>query len=187
MELKLARPATFCQWAKLYKLYRRAFPAAERKPFSMIRKMARLGKSDAWCLQRDGRFAGLAITINGPDTILLDYFAVDDQLRGHGIGAAALELLRQQYAGKGLFIEIESTFENTPEQPQRLRRKQFYLRCGAVPMGVMVRLFGVKMELLGWNCRLDFPQYQAFYRDNYNEWAAQHVAPEFYPEHKAEE
>ena len=186
MDLKLAQPEKLSQWLRLYMLYRSAFPAAERTPFSMIRRMYRLGKSDVWCLQQVSRFAGLDLTINVQDTILLDYFAVEKQLRSHGIGAAALKLLRQKYAGKGLFIEIESTFEGIPEQPRRLRRKQFYLRCGAVPMGVMVRLFGIKMELLGWDCQLDFPQYQAFYRDNYSEWAAQHVAPEVHPENKGQ-
>lgn len=178
MNLKLISPSRLSQWIRLYRLYLSAFPASERKPFSMIRKMARRGKSDIWCLQYNGKLAGLAITINGPECVLLDYFAVSPDLRSHGIGAEALRLLRQQYTGRGLFIEIECTLDAVPDLPQRLRRKQFYLRCGAVPMDVTVLLFGVRMELLGWDCRLDFAQYQGFYRNNYNAWAADHIAPD---------
>jgi len=31
------------------------------------------------------------------------------------------------------------------------------------------------MELMGFDCRLTFDQYHAFYRDNYNQWAADHI------------
>lgn len=42
-------------------------------------------------------------------------------------------------------------------------------------MGVFVELFGVDMELLGFDCSLTFEEYHAFYRDNYSAWAAEHV------------
>lgn len=164
-------------WTKLYRLYRLAFPASERKPFAMIIKMYRRGKTDIWCVEREGRFAGLAITINGPDTILLDYFAVEPDCRGQGVGAEVLARLREIYGGKRFFLEIESTLEPSPELELRKRRKNFYLRCGLQPMGVQVYLFGVKMELLGAGCVLSYEQYHNFYRDNYNTWAADHIAP----------
>ena len=43
------------------------------------------------------------------------------------------------------------------------------------PMNVFVELFGVDMELLGFDCQLSFEEYHDFYRDNYNAWAAEHV------------
>ena len=55
------------------------------------------------------------------------------------------------------------------------RRKQFYLSNGMTEMNVFVKLFGVDMELLGYDCSLTFEEYHDFYRDNYNEWAAEHV------------
>lgn len=179
--ISLTSPHGVLQWRQLFRLYRKAFPASERKPFSMIRKMYRLGRTDIWCVQRNGKFLGLAITINSPEIILLDYFAVEDQYRGQGIGGEALAALRKAYPGKGLFVEIESPYEEGSDQALRQRRKDFYLRCGGVPMEVMVRLFGVKMELIGWDCRLDFQQYHSFYHDNYSPWAAEHILPEVYP------
>ena len=82
MDLKLKRPQGIGRWLQIYQLYMEAFPASERKPFGMIRRMYRKGTTDIWCLERPGSFAGIGITINGPDLILLDYFAVRKPLRG---------------------------------------------------------------------------------------------------------
>lgn len=177
----LRKPHSFGRWLKIYKLYLSAFPAAERKPFSVIIKMYRKGKMDIWCLEQNGTFSGLAITINSDDLILIDYLAVCKHRRGKGIGTLALQALRRQYARKNLFLEIESVFEPCKNQQQRQSRKQFYLRCGMTPMQVMVYLFGVKMELLGFGCKIDYDTYYSFYRDNLGEWVCKHIAPAEYP------
>lgn len=175
--IELRTPESVGQWLALYGLYRKAFPRAERKPFSMIVKMWRKGKTDIWCVEQEGKFLGLGITINGPELILLDYFAIVKCGRGKGYGTAALKALMDRYAGKGFFLEIESTRKPVPEQKMRCRRKRFYLSAGLEELHTAAKLFGVEMELLGKGCQLDFGQYQAFYRDNYSQWAADHVGP----------
>ena len=177
MNILLQRPKTLPQWLRLYRIYRTAFPAAERKPVSIMLRMYRAGKSDIWYCTEDGRFLGLAVTINSPDLILLDYLAVAKACRGHGGGSALIQRLQRQYAGRGFFLEIESTLEPSPNPEQRQKRKAFYLRNGLKELGVTAELFGVNMELLGRDCALDFTGYHAFYRDYYNQWAADHVKP----------
>ena len=169
------------QWLQIHRLYRRAFPPAERKPFSIIVSMWRKGNADVWYLTRSGRFAGFATTINSADLILLDYLAIVPTQRGQGAGSQALRALRERYAGKGIFVEIESIYENAPDQESRLRRRRFYLRSGFAPLGVLATVFGVKMELLGANCAMDFARYHAFYRDYYSPQAAENVAEAFFP------
>jgi len=178
----MRRAASHLDWLKIRLLYRNAFPRCERKPFRMIVKMQREGKGDVWYMELDGKFAGFASTINSDSLILLDYLAVLQKLRGHGAGSSALQAMQQEYAGKGLFVEIESSFEDAPDRIQRLRRRQFYMKNGMQPMGVMASVFGVKMELLGANCHVDFPRYHAFYRDNYSPWAAEHILEAKHPE-----
>ena len=173
MEIK--QPTSFLQWRRLRRLYRSAFPKEEKKPFSMIRAMQKKGKTDVWYCEEGGTFAGLVITINGPDKILLDYLAVDAKHRGSGLGSGMLRLMREQYAGKGVFLEIEVVAEEAANYEERKRRKQFYLRNGMKELGVFVELFGVDMELLGFDCTMTFEEYHAFYRDNYNAWAAEHI------------
>ena len=173
--MDIRKPAGFVDWCKIYRLYQTAFPANEKKPFSMIRSMCKKGKSDVWYCVENGKFAGLVITINGPDKILLDYLAVAKNRRGQGIGSLILKKMREQYAGKGVFLEIEIVDEAAENYEERKRRKQFYLSNGMTPMNVFVELFGVDMELLGFDCYLSFEEYHDFYRYNYSAWAAEHV------------
>ena len=180
--MELRKPKTLSHWLSLYRLYMQAFPSSERKPVAMILKSYRQGKADIWCVLENGRFTGLAITINSPDTVLLDYLAVCKRCRNRGIGSFILRQLQKEYPHRGLFIEIESTYEDCPDHALRLRRKGFYLRNGFVPMNVMVNLFGVQMELLGIDCRLNFEEYYTFYRDNYSAWAAGHITEAIHPE-----
>lgn len=171
--LTLRAPKSPLDWLRIRILYRRAFPRYERKPFAVIRRMNKEGRTDVWLAEWDGRFAGLAATING-HVILLDYFAVAKRLRGQGVGSAFLRALLNQYAGRGLFVEIEAADRDDPDG-SKLRRKQFYLRNGLEDMHVAAVLFGVRMELLGRGCDLDFDGYREFYRIHYTPWAAEHV------------
>ena len=182
--LELRKPGTLTDWLALYQLYRAAFPPSERKPFSIIARRHLAGRNDLWCLKRKGKFLGLAAMVNGKDRVLLDYLAVKPRLRGQGIGTEALEKLKEVYPEQGFFVEIESPFEPGEDQPQRQKRKRFYLHSGMEPMQVMANVFGVKMELLGWNCRLDYEGYHRFYHDYLSPWAADHVTREAYPEGK---
>ena len=174
MHLTLRKPASHRDWLRIRLLYRQAFPRCERKPFSIIRRMCREGRTDVWLAEQEGRFLGLAATINGAQDVLLDYFAVCPKQRGQGVGSAFLQALLHTYEGRGLFVEIEATDQDDPSG-EKLRRRQFYLRNGMEDMHVVAILFGVRMELLGRGCTLDFDEYRHFYRTYYNDWAAQHV------------
>lgn len=173
--LQYAAPKGIRQWAEVYHLYQKAFPSSEKKPFGIIRKMQKKGKTDIWRFTRQGKFSGLIITINGDDHILLDYLAVDEHQRGTGIGTEILQLMKSHYSGKGVFLEIESVYEECDNREERICRKHFYEKSGMESMGVFVWLFSVKMELMSFGCKLSFAEYHAFYRDNYGQWAADHI------------
>ena len=175
--MKLIQVRTPYQWLRFCLLYRRAFPSSERKPIAIIRKKQKEGTTDVWYLERDGKFVGLVATINSPEIILVDYLAIHDACRGNGNGSLALKKLREQYAGKGVFVEIECLYEDADNYEERCRRKQFYLRNGMKEMHTTAKLFGVDMELLGYDCQLSFEEYHEFYRINYGEWAASHITP----------
>ena len=173
--ISLEAPRGLLDWWKLYRLYISAFPPAERKPFSIIWKMYREGKSQVLCIRQDGIFAGMMTTILSPELILLDYFAMEKHCRGKGLGTAALQEFLSRNAETGVFLEIESTKEDCPGLEAREKRKRFYENCGLEPLNVYAEVFGVNMELLGRNCHLDFDGYCRFYRDQYSPWAAEHI------------
>ena len=182
MPVVLKRPRGPLGWLRVYRAYLEAFPPSERKPFWLIVRMTRRGKSDTWCLHTGGRFAGFCSTINGAEAVLLDYLAVSPALQGKGIGTQTLYALQEKYHDHGLFVEIESPFEEGNDQTGRIRRKQFYMACGMKPFGVMANVFGVKMELLGRNCMLDYKAYHGFYLENYSAYAADHLQELPYPQ-----
>ena len=179
--MKLTPVKTPKQWLRIYMLYHKAFPAYERKPFKVITNMHKKGKADVWYLEEDKIFAGLAITLNNNNYILLDYFAIDSRLRGQGLGSKSLHALFKQYEDRNFFLEIESVYEPCDNLEERLRRKQFYLQNGMTEMKIMVNLFGTKMEVLGHNCMLTYEQYASVYYDNYSPFLAKNVQQDIYP------
>lgn len=162
---------------RVYLLYLGAFPASERKPFSKLLSMVKEGRTDLWIIRRDNRFAGFASTVNSPELVLLDYFAVCKALRGKGVGSAALKGILDHYAPRGVLVEIESTRIPSGNMEERENRKRFYVNSGMTPMGTEANLFGVRMELLGCRCRLDFNAYKEFYVKFYTRLAEKHVNP----------
>ena len=91
--MNLKKATTREDWKNIKNLYMTAFPACERKPLAVIRYKQHKKVADVWMLEDEGEFIGLAITMNGPDLVLLDYFAIDDFKRGKGYGSKALKLL----------------------------------------------------------------------------------------------
>lgn len=175
MEIVLQKPQSSGDWLHLLNLYRNAFPRAERKPFGAIRRLHSEGKADVWCILADGKFAGLATTVNGSGLILLDYFAVVKRFRGRGIGREAMACLLELYRDRGVFLEIEDPKAPGLNKQLKQKRKNFYLSCGFAELGIRAKVFGVRMELLGVRCSLDYAGYRRFYGENISGWAADHL------------
>lgn len=174
-DMKIRAVKSRKDWHKIKKLYHEAFPANEKKPFWMIRMKHYQNAADVWVLEESDEFAGLAITMNGADLVLLDYFAVVKEKRSGGIGSKAISMLQQKYGMRRFFLEIESVEDASGNREERLRRKKFYLDNGMGELGVRVTLFGVDMELLGYNCRVAFDEYKGLYHSTYGNWAAVNV------------
>lgn len=175
--MRFFKPRNFFDLLKIKRLYKRAFPKCERKPFPIILRMAKLGRSDLWYFEDEGGFAGLCATINGEREILIDYLATAEKRRGKGVGSKMLAMLLEHYKDYGVFLEIEEIYPAAQNNQERVRRKEFYLRAGLEPMQTHVNLFGVNMELLGKNCRLSFDEYRDFYLCNYGKFAYDHILP----------
>ena len=180
--MKKRQAKGFFDSVKIKKLYRASFPLAERKPFSVIKQMQKEGRGDLWIYEENKNFLGFATTINGKTAVLVDYLAVSPTMRDSGIGSAILRGLRGKYPLQHLFLEIESVWEDVPDREARLRRKAFYLRNGFTPMRLMIWLFGVKMEVLGIDCTMDYEQYRNFYCTYLSPWTAEHISEAVHPE-----
>lgn len=146
-------------------LYLHAFPQSERKPFNMMIQKQSEGTMEILSIEEENAFLGLAILAHDKDIVLLDYFAISDEIRGQGMGSRAIKALQKIYAGKRFFLEIETTKISCNDQELRARRKDFYLRNGLHTMDFDVILFGVEMEILSNADHLTYEEYLNVYKN----------------------
>ena len=93
------------------------------------------------------------VVLPGQRTALLDYFAVRYDLRGSGVGTAALGLVRDYDAMRvhDLVLECEPPAE-APDPSIARRRIGFYLRAGARATALESRVFGTRYAVLALPC-----------------------------------
>ena len=80
MSVKLKQVFSGKRLDEVHALYETAFPASEKKPFSMIVSGQGTGLVEILSLEENNRFLGLAIMAKAGDRVLLDYFAIADTL-----------------------------------------------------------------------------------------------------------
>lgn len=165
MEVQLISAEEQALLRPLKRLYKSAFPQYERKPFGLILKNRREGKAEILAaLDKNGEFCGLAILHFVDDLMLLAYFAVIPPARGRGIGSELLRLLHERFSDRRFFLEIELPDPKNDPSGIKSRRKGFYLRNGMNETGLFVRLFGVELEILSFQCAVSFGEYFKLYR-----------------------
>lgn len=148
----------------------RHFPADERKPVSSVERMADEGiyigyglylseTGDVVCgggsslQQPHGPLLGYALFTVLPEQkiCLLDYFAVMEDYRSHGVGSLFLQHMRESSVPYGGFL-IESEdpdyAQGGEELAIRRKRLDFYGKNGAISTGIKANVFGVPYCLL---------------------------------------
>ncbi len=150
MKITLKRTDLFsADFGKIRKLYNTAFPADERAPMWLLAVKAYKKSVDFWSLYRDGKWFGMAYVLNEDDLSYLFYFAVSESERGKGLGSAALKSLKKKYEGRRLFLALEQLDENADNYPERLKRRNFYLKNGLKPINRTIRECKVVYNVMG--------------------------------------
>lgn len=134
----------------------RHFPEDERKPVSSIQRMTMEGIYTGYGLylrKEPDKLLGYAFFTILPDKgcCLLDYFAIMEDYRSHGIGSLFLQYIRSSFQDiPGFLIESEDPdyTENPSEYSIRCKRLAFYEKNGAVFTGIRASVFGVPYRLL---------------------------------------
>ena len=171
------QPKTFKQWHRIKRLHAAAFTGSERKSLSIHRIRQEEGKADIWYFEENNTFIGYAIATPGRDKVLINYLAVTPSMRGQNLGSIILKKLQQQYAGKGLFAEVDIIPEGYPDKHRKFLRKQFYLKAGMKELGVLASYYETHLELVGIDCEMTFESYFQFYAETYNMYTASGLRP----------
>lgn len=171
--MKLGNISSPAEYRACFRLYRAAFPRAERKPFLQLLRARRRGKAELLGVFDDAdTLCGIAILLKNDTHALLDYFAVMPKKRGDGIGSRALALLRDHCGERRFLLEIEQCDIPCENKEQRLRRRRFYLRNGMQPSGMLVLQNGVRLEVLCCGGDTSFAQYHTLIREGYGQRVA---------------
>ncbi len=132
------------------------FPQNELKPFSMIEELWEKGFYRGYGFYERGEkdmLRGYAFTMADSDVqmLLVDYFAVCEEMRGKGYGGAALALLKEVCADwDGIIFEVEDDESAETEEEKNLRQKRiaFYERNGVTMTNDRSHAFGVDYKLM---------------------------------------
>jgi GNAT superfamily N-acetyltransferase len=134
----------------LRRLYETAFPVGEQIPYDDLIHLLDVMDIDYTAYYDDEMLVGLMMVLRLPRYNWAWYFAVQEELRGHGYGQAIFSAVLDKYRGKRPFImDIESP--NQPDAPnpeQRKRRHAFYLRNGLRDTGTCRSFNGITFTIL---------------------------------------
>ena len=128
------------------KLYIDSFPANERAPFYMLKRRAKQGKADLWCIYDEKLFVGMAYVVSYNNLSYLFYFAIEKSLRGMHYGTRALKTIFRLY--------------------ERLKRHDFYLRAGLKDIPYYLKEVNMIYMLMG-RSDLVYPKEYKALIDNY--------------------
>ena len=161
------RPIQKDEISKAKPLFFSAFPPEERPPFWVLNRKAKLPCTDWLSILHDDTWVGFFYLINHKDLSYLLFFAIQEDQRGKGFGAAALQQLHSLYAGKRVFLSIERVDEPAENLEQRIHRKNFYLRSGFEDLHLKLQEGHVIYEVLGRNGSVKPEEYAQLVR----QWA----------------
>ncbi len=173
----LTEKTTLSNRIKSFFLYQKAFPREEKKPFWLIRKAEKLGYGRNFLIENEkGEFLGLAFTISNGDYVLLDYLAIEMKHRGHGIGTQVLKKLKSLFHPLPLVLEIEDPDSICDNREERIKRAEFYKKCGMHTMDYRICLFGVDMKILTSGEDVSFERYHSLLYQVFGEQFAKNIA-----------
>lgn len=138
----------------------RDFPPSELKTLDAILSLMRAGVYDALGAYQDGQLVGYALMFRpaGERIALLDYLAIEPQMRGRGVGTELLACLQKHYAESlaALMIECERP-KAAPDEAEARARIRFYTQAGAQMTSVRIWLFAVEYSILVLPCAQAVP------------------------------
>ena len=129
--------------------YREAFPPAEQKSLTKLRRMWEAGQYRPYCLfDGDQIVGGAFLWLAHPGWALLDYLFVTASRRNERLGPVILqELRRAEGPDTVIFGEVEVPAES-PDPAMAERRLGFYARNGWRHAGYETKVFGVHFQTI---------------------------------------
>lgn len=154
---KITRESRF--WQQINFLAKEAFPPEEYLAPDKLVKMSKADNFDFLALTDDDAFIGFMVVQTHKELAYLFFLAIDPSCRAKGYGSRAIETLRALYPDKKQVVDLEMQDSTAPNNEQRIKRRQFYLKNGYKETGLFLSYLGVDYEV---RCMGDNFEPQAF-------------------------
>ena len=92
------------------------------------------------------------------------FFAVEEKLRGKGIGSKILSKIKEDNKGKTVILNIEPIEEDAPNIEERKNRLAFYKKNGFYDTGYLVREVGGVFTVMATDEKIDVEAYKKVFR-----------------------
>lgn len=137
-------------------------PKNERRPFKSLFTHPE-GSCESLALYDGDLFCGFACLLNGNDISHIIYLAIQEELRDRGYGSMALSAIHRHKDGRRIMVDIELETKTASNNPQRRRRKDFYLRNGYEQTTIRYRWQREDYEILSFGGQVTEDEYEAFW------------------------
>lgn len=113
------------QFDEVYQLFECSFVQSELRPYKTMKDLFQQGLFSIYAKYQQNKLQGAMIVWELTHCVYLENFAVDETMRGKGLGSNFIEQFCQLYKDQFLFLEVEK-----PHDEWSRRRIQFYQRKG---------------------------------------------------------
>ncbi len=134
-------------WQQINSLAKEAFPPEEYLAPDKLVEMSKADNFDFFALTDGNVFVGYMAVQMYKDLAYLFFLAIDSSCRAKGYGSRAIETLRTLYPGKKQVVDFELQDCAAPNNEQRMKRRQFYLKNGYKETGLFLSYLGVDYEV----------------------------------------
>lgn len=129
------------------KIYERSFPADERMPFAMFQDLLDTADTSFLAFYDEEQLCGFAHLFHFEDYSIIDYLAVNPDIRAQGYGSKMLQTLEQHFPQQTLIVEIEHPSEADENQEERLKRRHFYHKNGYQSSGYHIDFADLRYDI----------------------------------------
>lgn len=140
----------FADKERLYAINDEAFPEWERIPSGQMLAVMEQYDCTAWAIYHDNTMVGFASVMHSEDYSIgyIWFLAIAADCRGCGYGSATLRLLKEEYSGSQLVLDMEQLTPEANNYNQRISRLRFYERNGFSRAFMGMSYFGMDFELM---------------------------------------
>lgn len=176
MNIKLIKlSADSADISKLTDLNNEAFPENERVPVEEMFEFSEVSGTDILGIYAENEFSGFIIVRKSEKCAYIAYFAICAEKRSQGIGSATLRLLPDYYPNCQIVVDFETLDETSNNNPQRIRRRNFYYRNGFYETGYYQFYMETEFEIACTDEVFDKPSFENMIAQIHS------IVPEFNP------